>query len=193
MSTYTEKTHIVFLDIPDRISRKIDLIRERYSNTKLPYRAHLTLKQDEDFLIDDQKIVEIVSKSMINQGPIKVRIGKVSYKKNKQGWNIFFPVTSELLTRLVCDLSKALEPFIDQNSPRAFLSTNWEQSDEFYPHISIQGTSDKVKFTDLFQEIQNEKFNLELPLTFLCDHVTVAKWDRDKWKEIKTIKLQNVK
>ncbi len=193
MSIYTEKTHIVFLDIPDQISRKIDLIRERYSNTKLPYRAHITLKQGEDFLIDDQKIVEIASKAMINQGPIRVKISKVSYKKNKQGWNIFFPVTSELLVRFVCDLSKALEPFIDQNSPRAFLSTKWEQSDEFYPHISIKGTSDKAEFTDLFQKIQNEKFNLELPLTFLCDHVTVAKWDRDKWKEIKTIKLQNVK
>jgi 2'-5' RNA ligase len=193
MSTYTEKTYIVFLDIPDQISRKIDLIRERYSNTKLPYRAHLTLKQDEDFLIDDKKIVKIVSKTLMKQGPIRVRISKVNYKKNKQGWNFFFPVKSKLLARIVYDLSKTLEPFIDRNSPRAFISTKWEQSDEFYPHISIKGTSDKAEFTDLFQKIQNEKFNLELPLTFLCDHVTVAKWDRDKWKEIKTIKLQNVK
>jgi 2'-5' RNA ligase len=193
MSTYTEKTHIVFLDIPDRISRKIDLIRERYSNSKLPYKTHLTLKQDEDFLIDDKKIVNIVSGTLINQGPIRVKISKVNYKKNKQGWNIFFPAKSKSLVQLVSDLSKILEPFIDQNSPRAFLSTKWERSDRFYPHISIRGTSDKVKFAELFQKIQNERFNLELPLTFLCDHVTVAKWNSDKWKKIKTIKLQNAK
>jgi len=193
MSSYNKKTHIVFLDLPDQISQKIDLMREKYSNSGLSYKAHLTLKQDEDFLISDKKIVEIVSDVLSNQESIRLTISQASYNENKTGWNIFLPVRSKIIVKLVSDLSKALEPYIDPDSPRSFLSTKWEQSDKFYPHISIKGTAKKSDFKKIFREIKKSRFNLGYPVKVTCSQVTIAKWNRDKWEKIITITLKNVK
>jgi len=193
MSSYNKKTHIVFLDLPDQISQKIDLMREKYSNSGLSYKAHLTLKQDEDFLISDEKIIKIVSDVLSNRRPVQLTINPPSYNENKTGWNIFLPVRPKAIAKLVSDLSKALEPHIDPDSPRSFLSTKWEQSDKFYPHISIKGTAKKSDFKKIFREIKNSAFNSQYPAKVICNQVTIAKWNRNKWEKIAAITLKNVK
>jgi 2'-5' RNA ligase len=190
MPSYTKNTFIVFLELPENISRQIDKVRSRYSNLK--YKAHITLKQDEDFLIDGDKIARIVADAVVGHGPIEMTVRPCSYHRNKQGWNIYLPVESDDLRCLIKKASQALESRIDPKSPRAFLSTKWEQSRDFYMHISLKGTSKAEEFTTLFNKMRKDLLGLDLPDAIMCDSITIAQWNTrySKWQKVKTIHLR---
>lgn len=190
MSSYTDKTYIVFLDLPQRIVFLIDKVRGKYSKSVKKWPAHITLKQDEDFKIESEKIVGILDKSLRNESCIEAGINKPKINYNDLGWNIYLPVKSRKLNKLIQKISKRLEPFIDANSPRAFISTKWEQSKEFYSHISIKGGKNKKGEKKILSKIINENFGFELPLKIKCCSVTLTNWDNGKWRKIKTIKLK---
>ena len=94
MSTYGDNTYIVFLDLPEEISHKIDMIRGKYSNTNFPYKAHITIKQDEDYTLDAEKFAEIVTATLQDQEPIELEINKATGRAGDNDWNIYLPVKS---------------------------------------------------------------------------------------------------
>lgn len=192
MSSYTNKTYIVFLDLPKDIVLKLDKIRSKYSSSYKKYPAHITLKQDEDFLISSDEICQIVEDQIKNQKVFKIKLKSPEVAWNKIGWNIHLPVESSDLNKIVKQVSLALEKSIDPNSPRAYLSTKWEQSNDFYIHISIKGGGSKIDPTDLLARIKEENFDLDFSKAIICDTITVANWQKDKWQNIKSFKLQNV-
>ena len=192
MSSYTNKTYIVFLDLPKDIIFKLDKIRSKYSSSYKKYPAHITLKQDEDFLISSNEICHIVESKITNQKAFKIRLKSPEVAWNKIGWNIHLPVESSDLNKIVKQVSFALEKYIDLNSPRALLSTKWEQLDDFYIHISIKGGGLEIDPTDLLARINKENFDLDFSKEIVCDTITVANWQTDKWQKIKSLKLQNV-
>lgn len=192
MSSYTDKTYIVFLDLPQEIVLKLDKIRSKYSSSYKKYPAHITLKQDEDFLISSDEICQIVEDQTKNQKAFKIKLKNPEVAWNKIGWNIHLPVESSDLNKIVKQVSLALEKYIDLNSPRALLSTKWEQSGDFYIHISIKGGGLEIDPTDLLARIQKENFDLDFSKKIICDTITVANWKTDKWQKIKSFKLQNV-
>jgi len=192
MSSYSKNIHIVFLDLPKDIAFKIDKIRSKYSHSYKKYPAHITLKQDEDFIIKAKEICAIVYENIKNQRPLSIELKSPNVLINKSGWNIYLPVKSKNLANLVKKISKALQDFIDPKSPRAFLSTKWEQSDKFYTHVSIKGGRKTEDHRDLLEKIKKEKFDFNFPQNIKCDEITVANWQNSKWKKIKTFKLKNV-
>lgn len=192
MSSYSKKTFIVFLDLPDEICRKIDNVRGKYSSSGVVYKSHITLKQDEDYSINSDRLMNIVHHAISKERPFQVKIQKISSAKSDLGWNIYLPIDSKRLKKLIVKLSKILMVYVDPASPRALLSTKWEQSEDFYLHISIKGASDRVKFEKLYENIKNENFNLNFPEQIICNKVVVARWENSKWKAINTIELKNV-
>jgi 2'-5' RNA ligase len=189
MSSYTDKTHILFLDIPIEIASKIDLIRKKYSNSNLKYSAHITLKQDEDFTISSKKIFKLVSNELKNTPALEITLRDIAYIKNNYGYNIYLSVKNNHIESLTRKVSKALEQYIEKKSPRALLSTHWEQSEKYYPHVSIKGTDDKEEFLKLYPSIKRESDQLNLPLKFNCDTVSIAMWSKNKWNVKHSIKL----
>ena len=189
MSSYADKTYIVFLDLPLKIAVKIDRIRSRYSDGFKKYPAHITLKQDEDFLVTGDQIGQIVETQIKDQQALKVRLKRPVIIRNKIGWNIYLPIESDDLQQRVRRISRALENFIDPDSPRAFLSTKWEQSSDFYAHVSIKGGGLETDPTDLLARIQKEDFDIDFSKEIVCNTITVANWQTDRWQQIGSFKM----
>ena len=177
----------------------IDKVKSKYSKSVKKWPAHITLKQDEDFNIKSDKIANMLEESLKNECCIDAEVHKpeINYKVltlrllNNSGWNIYLPVKSKSLTILIQKTSKKLEPFIDTDSSRAFNSTKWEQSKEFYSHISIKGGKNREEGQKLLEKIINENFGLSFPLKMRCCSVILANWDSGKWRGIKTIRLKS--
>lgn len=193
MSSYTNKTYIVFFDLPKDIASKLDKIKSNYSSSRKKYPAHITLKQDEDYIINADEICKIVYNQINNQTFLNVKLKRPEIARNKEGWNIHIPVESTELNQLVKKMSKALEDYIDPNSPRAGLSTKWEQSNKYYSHISIKGGGAKTDPKLIFKKIKNEEFGFSFPEVIDCNTITVANWQNHKWHKIKSYTLNNAK
>jgi len=189
MSSYRANTYIIFLELPEEVSHKIDMIRSKYSNTSFPYQAHITVKQDEDYLIGTNEFIQLVVSIISNLEPVQVEINSVTSRADSKGYNIYLPVKSRTLTYLTRRLSRQLEDYIDPKSPRAKLSTHWEQSKDFYAHISVRGYANQALFNDNLNKIKNEDFKINFPLELLCKRLTIAQWHDGQWRAIKTIKL----
>jgi hypothetical protein len=189
MSSYGDNTYIVFLELPEDISHKIDMIRGKFSNTNFPYKAHITLKQDEDFLIDAERFADIIAAQLRETEPIQLEINQVSGRPSDNGWNIYLPVKSRAIPYLVRKMSRAVEAYIDPKSPKAMQSTVWEQSKDFYAHISIKGLNNQGLFEDCLAKLKNEDFKIGFPIELVCNRLTIARWHDGQWKAIRTIKL----
>lgn len=87
-------------------------------------------------------------------------------------------------------LSKLLEPFVNPTNPESLESIRWEQSKNYYPHISIKGGFALNKAEDYFHLIQSEK--LKLPKLILCKTVTLAHWKKNHWGKVATIELGKI-
>lgn len=189
MSSYRANTYILFLELPEEVSHKIDMIRSKYSNTSFPYQAHITVKQDEDYLIEADEFVQLVESLVDGLESVQVEINSVTSHADSEGYNIYLPVKSRTLIYLTRRLSRQLEEYIDPKSPRAKLSTHWEQSKDFYTHISIKGYTNQTLFEDDLNKIKNEDFKIDFPLELICQHLTIAQWHDGQWRALKTIKL----
>lgn len=190
MSSKSEKTFIIFLELPSSISQNIDRIRAAFSSNRLDYKAHITLKQAEDFVISEKLFADKTVELVKNYKPFDVSIKNLSANKSKLGWNIYLKVESIKVVNLVKYLSKIFEKYIDPNSPGAYDSTKWEQSDEFYAHISIKGTDKKEKIEKLYLGIEQMINELKFPKIIKCQRITVAKWENNKWTKIKSVELK---
>ena len=189
MSSYGDNTYIVFLELPEDIAHKIDMIRGKYSNTNFPYQAHITLKQDEDYLIDAEKFADIITEELQAQEPILLEINKISSRAGSAGWNIYLPVKARAISYLVRRLSRAVQNYIDPKSPKAMQSTEWEQSKDFYAHISIKGFNNQALSEECLAKLKNEDFKIAFPIELNCNKLTIARWHDGQWKAIRTIKL----
>jgi 2'-5' RNA ligase len=191
MPLNTNKRYIVFLDLPKDIASKIDKVKSKYRHSPKRYPAHITLKQDEDFLINADEICGIVHDQIKNQKQFNVKLGKPQIMPNDWGWNIYLPVKSKGLNELVKKISKSLEKFIDPKGFHAFLSTKWEQSNNFYGHISIKGGDKEDDHKNLLAKIKKEKFGFTFPKNIVCDTITVANLKNNKWEKVKSFNLKN--
>lgn len=191
MSSYTEKTYIIFLDLPSRLQLSLDFLRSELSKSNLVYPAHITIKQDEDYRVNIKQFIKIVTGIILKYNAFQIKIDKPASKKSDLGWNVYLPVRSPELRSLTLELCEILKPLIDTNSPRALLSTNWEQSEEHFSHISIKGTSDEDKHRELISKINNYEFNISFPYKCVCSTVTIAVWHNNAWQVMKKLRLKN--
>lgn len=193
MSSYTDKTYIVFLDLPLEIQEKIDSIRKKYgSGGHEKWPSHITFKQDEDFLLTDEKIIDLASGLLKTVSPVKVRLDgpKISYFDDGS-WNIYIGISDDdYLKDEIKKFSKAIEQYVDTQSPKVLGSTRWEQSDDFYSHISLKGGSIKEEGEAIFNEIKMENFNIQFPTLVVCKSVTLAKWNLDHWEKVICLDLK---
>jgi len=193
MSSYTNKTFIVFLDLPKEIEESIDSVRKKYSikNTK-KWRAHITFKQDEDFIIDETKLAQIVIDFFKDIPSIKLKLlgPKINYFNNGS-WNIFIALSDNtFLKQKIKEFSRIAEQYVDLNSNRALSSTKWEQSDDFFVHISLKGGLEKEEGEKIFNQVNNENFEIEFPVVINCESITLANWEIDHWHKIINIPLK---
>jgi 2'-5' RNA ligase len=190
MSSYTEKTYIVFLDLPAEVSAEIDKVRQKYTIKNFKkWKAHLTLKQDEDYLSGADEIGKAVAEFAGHMKPVKLELDGVKMHEIKGvGCNIFIGIKdSPALVDSIRALSRKMESMIDPDSPRAFASTKWEQSEDFYPHISLKGTADCEQGKELLARIREEK--IDLPVSAVCRAITLARWREDHWEAVDTYEL----
>lgn len=180
MSKKNSKTYIIFLDLPKDIEQKIDLIRKKYSpNSYKKWKAHFTLKYDEELNIDESRLIKLIADFCSKLKPVELKLGNIKVHHNK-GWNIYIEVinTPELIG-VIQKLSQTLSSSLNK----------WELSDKFYPHISLKGGINPEEGEIFFQKITSGKLNL--PTKILCSSVTLAQWNRDRWKKVKTFRLTN--
>lgn len=183
------KTYIVFLDLPINVSSKIDLAREKYNPKNLKqWRAHLTLKYEEKLSISsEEKLFRILNEFAQHQKPIKLKIGDLKIDKQKNvGWNIYLSIKNPEIKKIVHDLSRKIETCVQGK----LTSNQWEQSNKYYSHISVKGGKDLKDSTNFYDLIKLENFNFPNPI--VCETITLACWDNDCWKKIRTFKLKGI-
>lgn len=190
MSSYTKKTYIVFLDLPEKTCAEIDRIRQKYATNNInKCKAHLTLKQDEDYLSSQEEIKNIVSEFAGNMESVTLEFGDIKIHE-QSGYNIYLGLKdNSVLIENIKLLSQKMEGIVDSNSPRALMSTKWEQSNEFYLHISLKGATDADKARELLKAIKSEKMNLEPRV--ICKTITLANWCEGHWRAVATYELSN--
>ena len=193
MASDSSGKYIIFLDLHLNIQSKISRVKKKYSpNSFKRWPAHITLKYEEYYLISQPEIIEIVRNFFSKIPILKLTLDKpvISFLKQAEGWNINIPVKIEgTLRKLTKKLSKKMEPFIDINAPGAVVSTKWEQSNDFSPHISINGGLDSKLGRQTYLEVINENFQIDFPLNIECQSMTLAKWENKKWRRVSRIKL----
>lgn len=179
MSPFSEKTYIVFLDLPKDVEQKIDLIRKKYSPSSYKkWKAHFTLKYDEELIIDELHLIKLIADFCSKLKPIELELGKIKIHQDK-GWNIYIDVIKKPeLIRVVQKLSKTLSSSIDK----------WELSDKYYPHISLKGGLDSDEADRFLKKFAQEK--LIYPNKILCRSITLARWEKDHWYNVKTFRLK---
>lgn len=194
-ASYNSKRYIIFLDLPKNIQGKIDLVKKKYSpNGFKKWPSHITFKYDEDYLLSQEEIIDMVKNFFSKITVLKLTLDKpvISFLKQTGGWNICIPVKNETtLKKIVRTFSKKVELFIDLKSPETLVSTKWEQSRDFSPHISIKGGLGRVPGQTLYKEVLKENFHIDFPINIECYSVTLAKWKNKKWGKVCRIKLHN--
>ena len=190
MSSYKNNTYIVFLDLPNWLSINIDSVKKNFGNNYKKWEAHITFKQDEDFNFTAKEAIKIVESYFKEKSEYQITINKPEISFFDDNWNIYLPITKN--TRLSNDIkkySKLIEKYIDPKSPNAYESTKWEQSVNFYPHISLKGGKVKNAGRAIYEKISKSNFDFKFPRTIQIKSITLAKWKLTQWKKIKTIQL----
>ena len=190
MSSYKNKTFIVFLDLPNWLSTNIDSVKKNFGNNYKKWEAHITFKQDEDFDFNTQEATEIVGSYFTGKSKYQITINKPKISFFDDNWNIYLPITKNI--RLSSDIkafSKLIKKYINPKSPHAYKSTKWEQSADFYPHISLKGGKGKNIGVTIYKKILKSNSNFTFPQSLQVKSITLAKWKLTKWERIKTIQL----
>lgn len=183
------KTYIVFLDLPIDVSSRIDLVINKYNPKNFKkWRAHLTLKYEEELLISsEEKLFRILNEFVQHQEPIKLNISDLKINKQKNiGWNIYLTINNPEIKEIVQKLSRKIGACIRGEHA----SNQWEQSSKYYPHISVMGGNSLKDSTNYYNLLKLESFNFPSPV--LCKTITLACWDNDCWKKVRTFKLKGV-
>lgn len=183
------KTYIVFLDLPIQVSSKIDLVKNKYNPKNLKkWRAHLTLKYEKKLLISsEEKLLRILNEFAQHQKPIKLKIGDLKINKQKNlGWNIYLRIKNPEIKEIMQELSRKIETCIHGG----FKSNRWEQSNKYYSHISIKGGKDLKDSINFYNLIKLENFNFPNPI--VCKTITLACWDNNRWKKVRTFELKGI-
>jgi len=189
-SRVNKKTYIVFLDLPKNVVSEIDFVKKKYGSSSLKkWPAHLTLKYEEELIINPDILLQIMSEFAQAQQPIQLKIGNLKVNRQKNGWNIYLAIENKEYQDIVKELNQKLKPYVNKASKNAFHSTNWEQSKNYYPHISIKGGSKLKDLSKVFDLVKLEDLNF--PETIECCSFTVAFWDKDRWKKVKTYQFGN--
>lgn len=190
MPSYSNKTRIIFLDLPNEIQERVDSIR-RIHNPDAVKRgiAHITFKQDEDYLIENEKIIEIVESQRIS--PFVLKMDGIKIRYDNEHFVIFVSFEEHPgLNNAIATLSKNLEPFIDSEAPDALSSTHWEQSNDFFPHITIVSRKDENnEGKELYKEITSMGFDPKEIIR--CTSLRLCEWEKNHWKTIHRINLND--
>lgn len=189
MPSYTHKTKIIFLDLPKKVQEEIDKIRAIFNPHGVKRGlAHVTFKQDEDFLIGNDQLMEIVEKETRSLTPFVLEMDGIRIKYDEDHFTIFVAFKSNsILNAAVADLSKILAPYVDVRSPGALKSTYWEQSVDFFAHVTIVTGKGEKEGKDLYNKIASQDF--EAKGEIVCDSLSILEWNTDHWKMIGHVDL----
>ena len=188
MPSYTSTTHIVFLDLPVELQNSLDEIRKIYNpEAVIRGKPHITLKQDEDFSISSEAIIKCVEAVMSKSLPLPIQLlGAKILKISPEKYMVYVGVGSLLFVQKVKQLSKILEQHIAFITEDAGNSTTWEQSKQFFPHITIAlNLSNQEEANVVAQKVDGALKNFSREV--YCTTVSVGKWSEKKWQILKTI------
>ena len=189
MPSYTNKTKIVFLDLPKKTQENIDEVRKIYNPNGIKRTiAHITFKQDEDFLIENSKLIELIKSQTKTIEPFILKMDGIKLHYDNDNFIVFVSVKkNKRLCQEIAKISKFFEPFIDKKSPNALLSTHWEQSKEFFPHITIITGKGEKEGKSMYNQIISHKIDFKEEIT--CSTLSISEWDKNHRKTIHQIKL----
>ena len=181
MNKRTDKYYIVFLDLPKDIISMISVVTKKF-NSKTP---HITIKYDEELIVDESELIKKINRFTSKILPFEITLGNLEINESSLGFNVHIPVTPKnKIVNITKSLSRIIEPYINPNSPEAFKSTRWEQSNEFYPHISIKGSDNRKEAEKIIKEAQVDYNGTSMK--FIVKSMTLARWNKDKWKKVKS-------
>jgi len=186
MPKYDKSTFIVYLDLPDNISAEIDKIRKEVDSPGLKrWVAHITLKQEADYLPESVvKMQKILKDFSQKTSPMILNLEEIALKKESDGesWNIYAKILErDFLHELTKKLSLQLVPLTQEKN-----QIPWEQTDDYYAHISIINGKDYGEGEKL-QQILCQKY--ELFDRIICASITLAQWNQTHWQKIQTWEL----
>lgn len=180
MPTYTSTTYIVFLDLPHELAESIDTLRGRYNPAAVKrWSPHITLKQDEDYACHGKDLSALCERSLRGVFPLEVKCKDV-IAKGGPGGMLYLGVDSIQLVEMVKRLSISMESYIAMLTADAGKSTRWEQSDGFFPHITIAPKSNDQSLTEARQLLAPWVGKVvQIQSASLC------RWDTDHWSLVK--------
>lgn len=195
MNVPQSRRYIIFLDLPRVVQDKIDKVKKRLGSQSIKkWPAHITLKYDEEFLVAKAELSRMVRQFYKQVPKITVTLGAptIVFVEKNDGWNINLPVLNKKeVSQVTKSFSKKIEPFIRKDVVGSMLSTRWEQSKSFAPHVSLKGGIGKKTAKEPYEKAQVQNFHLSFPVTFQCNSVTLAEWKNNKWSKVLRVKLKS--
>lgn len=174
--------YILFLGLPDTVKSEL---------SQAIASPHITLKYDEKFTLSESELINIIAKFTLKTPPFNVKINSIKINSGPLGYNVHFPLfPKKTFARLTKSISKILEPHIDPKSKDAYTSTHWEQSDKYYPHVSIKGSSD-LNLANKYYKDAVRKYGGG-KISFTAKQITLAKMVDGKWERVKSFKLNQL-
>jgi len=168
----------------------IDILRKKFNPVGFQRSlAHITLKAQEDY-VHEEMIVDVLYQFASKHPPVELELDglRIHYDKDTPTWNIHVSFTKNCLLRyLTPQLSHLMEALVDLQSPNALQSTRWEQSDDYYPHISVLTGKNEISPDGILKNMQN--ISLELPKRITCGAIILKQWAGTKWKTVKRFDL----
>lgn len=186
MTRYDASTYIVFLDLPADIAGFLDAIRAEVDAPGLKrWVAHITLKQDANYLSPLTEILQRLGDFCFFLQPFQLTLTGLQFKEESDGdsWSIFVGIKEkELLQKMTKTLSKLLTP-LTETSPHELI---WEQTEDYYPHVTIIHGHDISHGKSLFARLNTSH---KIEHSFRATSVTLAHWDKTKWEKVQSFPL----
>lgn len=183
-------TYIVYLDLPTDVATEIDNIRRAVNSPGIKrWVAHITLKQDADYPDQPEEIERRVADFAGMMKPVRLTLEGLKLRREDDGisWNIYVGIREkELLHELTKNISRILTPLTLAETAEEKQNLLWEQSDDYYPHISVIGGQDIETGKKLLKHLSSE---FDVSGQIICRSITLAKWNTDKWTRVKTFTL----
>lgn len=191
MPLYDLSTHIVFLDLPLETAQAIDELRKEVNPAGVQrWAAHITLKQDADYMGTTTELMNRLEDfcSIIRPLPLTLDGLQIREEADGESWSIYVAIQEKsLLHAHIKTLSKLLMPLTTANSKQEQSNLVWEQTDDYYPHISIVGGKGITKGRQLLDELKI-KYN-PTGKQIICSSVTLTQWHMTKWEKVHTFSL----
>jgi len=188
MPSYTESTYIVFGNLPEDLVDPIDAIRKIHNPSAVGrWKAHITVKQDEDYIDKEGQLLEVIKQHFSNSPKIPCILGSSKIKKiSEEKYMVYIPVISKELNNFVSSLSKTVEPLVSSISEDALQSTHWEQSKDFFGHITISSNIKTLSFAKEIADLLDKKLE-NFHEIFEISSLSLCKWKNNKWNEVSNI------